>query len=99
MPPIDPTTLSTEDAAPITSFVSQSPNSNYTLNERVAGQALTDLCRLDPNGQTQCVQVHKQVTKVFALMQKQGFLCQLPSDPSHTELFCQRIQQIVARQS
>lgn len=32
------------------------------------------------------LQINEQMTAVFALMQKQGFLCQLPPDPKETRI-------------
>lgn len=30
--------------------------------------------------------IHEEMTKVFAMMQKQGFFCSLPFDPSNTAI-------------
>lgn len=41
---IQPTTeLSIEEAAPITNFIAQSPNSAYTLNEKIKGSDIVSL--------------------------------------------------------
>ncbi|ORY55162.1 hypothetical protein BCR35DRAFT_222782 [Leucosporidium creatinivorum] len=103
MPPdprYSPSFLSAEDAAPVTSFVSSAPNSTYVLNERETGVPLVELCRAAQGGQGKsCIEVQQAMTKVFALMQAQGFFCTLPSDPSHTEIECQRIEKLVQRQT
>ncbi|GAA6041661.1 hypothetical protein JCM8097_003068 [Rhodosporidiobolus ruineniae] len=101
-PRIPPTDLSTSEAAPILDFLAPAPNSTYTLDERQKGSASVQLCRVggDANQQRrQCTEIAQEVTKVFAFMQKQGFFCQLPFDPTHTEIECVRINKIVARQS
>lgn len=38
--------LTTEEAAPVTSFVAAAPNSNYILNERKQGEPLVGLLKL-----------------------------------------------------
>ncbi|GAA5900536.1 hypothetical protein JCM6882_001272 [Rhodosporidiobolus microsporus] len=101
-PRIPTTDLSPEDAAPVTSFVAAAPNATYTINEREKGAKTVELCRTGGEGAgpgRDCREIAQEVTKVFALMQKQGFFCQLPFDPTHTEIECLRINKIVARQS
>ncbi|GAA5830542.1 hypothetical protein JCM11251_002509 [Rhodosporidiobolus azoricus] len=100
-PRIPATDLSPEEAAPVTSMVAAAPNATYTINEREKGAKTVEFCRAGGEGSNgrECKEIAQEVTKVFALMQKQGFFCQLPFDPTHTEIECLRINKIVARQS
>ncbi|GAA5856438.1 hypothetical protein JCM8547_008744 [Rhodosporidiobolus lusitaniae] len=99
-PRIPPTDLTPQEQQPINSFVSPEPNATYTINERKKGDKSVELCRVGTGGQPkQCTEVAQEVTKVFAHLTKQGFFCQLPFDPTHTEIECIRINKIVARQS
>ncbi|BGP13091.1 hypothetical protein JCM10213_000906 [Rhodosporidiobolus nylandii] len=99
-PRIPATDLTPQEAQPVTAFVSAAPNATYTLDGPKGAQSV-QLCRTGGEGATgrNCVEIAQEVTKVFALMQKQGFFCQLPFDPTHTEIECIRINKIVARQS
>ncbi|KAM0787249.1 hypothetical protein ACM66B_006485 [Microbotryomycetes sp. NB124-2] len=88
--------LSPEEAAPVTHFVAQAPNSTYSLNEpQGKGVAVVDVCRTAGPGDKTCVQIHQEVTQVFAVMQRLGFFCQLPIDPTHTEIECLKIQKVM----
>ncbi|GAA6005419.1 hypothetical protein JCM10207_002975 [Rhodosporidiobolus poonsookiae] len=100
-PRIPPTDLSSSESAPILSFLAPAPNATYTLDERQKGSGSVEVCRTGGEGAQgrECTQIAQDVTKVFAFMQKQGFFCQLPFDPTHTEIECIRINKIVARQS
>ncbi|GAA5850774.1 hypothetical protein JCM9279_003917 [Rhodotorula babjevae] len=88
-------------SSPASSLVDQAPNATYHIVERVKGDQQVELCRVGGDGARgrECVQIAEDVTKVFAFMQKQGFFCQLPFDPTHTEIECIRINKIIARQS
>ncbi|GAA5971313.1 hypothetical protein JCM11641_008304 [Rhodosporidiobolus odoratus] len=101
-PRIPSTDLSAEEAKPVTDFIAKSPNSTYTIDERTKGAKNVELCRTGGTEGTvgrDCREIAQDVTKIFALMQKQGFFCQLPFDPTHTEIECIRINKIIARQS
>ncbi|GAA5919535.1 hypothetical protein JCM21900_000878 [Sporobolomyces salmonicolor] len=100
-PRIPATDLTADEAQPVTSFVATAPNATYTIDEREKGAKTVELCRVGGEGARgkECREIAQEVTKVFALMQKQGFFCQLPFDPTHTEIECIRIHKIVQRQS
>ncbi|KAM0747414.1 hypothetical protein T439DRAFT_359738 [Meredithblackwellia eburnea MCA 4105] len=79
-------------------FVQQAPNSNYSLDElSPSPDAAVRLCRTGTDGQRSCVEIHDEVTKVFELMQKQGFFCTLPTDPSRTWIECEQLNKVLAR--
>ncbi|GAA5864743.1 hypothetical protein JCM3774_006057 [Rhodotorula dairenensis] len=105
-PRVPSTRLSTEEQAPIHEFLAPAPNATYHILEPEKGAPLVQLCRVSgestaPGGarQRDCTQIAQEVTKVFAFMSERGFFCQLPFDPSHTEIECIRINKIVERQS
>ncbi|GAA5997089.1 uncharacterized protein JCM10292_006198 [Rhodotorula paludigena] len=104
-PRIPDTALTKEEAAGMTQFVEKAPNHTYHIIERSKGDKEVALCRVDAPGrdgappQRDCMRIAHDVTKVFAFMQQQGFFCQLPFDPTHTEIECIRINKIVQRQS
>ncbi|POY73477.1 hypothetical protein BMF94_3414 [Rhodotorula taiwanensis] len=105
-PRVPSTQLSPEEQRPIDAFVQASPNSNYHIVEPVKGEPKVQLCRVSgevtaPGGaqRRECTQIAQDVTKVFAFMSERGFFCQLPFDPTHTEIECVRINKIVQRQS
>ncbi|KAK4048924.1 hypothetical protein OIV83_004480 [Microbotryomycetes sp. JL201] len=117
--------LSPDEAAPVTNFVAQAPNSTYSLNEKEKGAALVRRTEVGGAGsgqnsrarrQNMCPgkpsrihelpqrpeltrsignQIHHEVTQVFAVMQRLGFFCQLPIDPTHTEIECLKIQKVM----
>ncbi|KAK4053318.1 hypothetical protein OIO90_003930 [Microbotryomycetes sp. JL221] len=62
---------------------------------RVTHDFKTDVCRTAGPGEKTCVEVHHEVTQVFAVMQRLGFFCQLPIDPTHTEIECLKIQKVM----
>ncbi|BGP29178.1 hypothetical protein JCM10296v2_000916 [Rhodotorula toruloides] len=100
-PRIPSTDLSPSDSAPIDSLLQQAPNATYHIVERVKGETPIEVCRVGGEGARgrECIQVAQEVTKVFAHLQKRGYFCQLPFDPTHTEIECIRINRIVQRQS
>ncbi|BGP53157.1 hypothetical protein JCM8202_003673 [Rhodotorula sphaerocarpa] len=105
-PRVPSTKLSEEEQRPLDRFVEPAPNATYHILEPVKGEPSVQLCRVTgeataPGGakQRECTQIAQDVTKVFAFMSERGFFCQLPFDPSHTEIECIRINKIVARQS
>ncbi|GAA5834790.1 hypothetical protein JCM5353_000672 [Sporobolomyces roseus] len=106
-PRIPPTDLNEREQQPITAFIQKSPNSTYTLNETHKDAPVMELCRLNGTSSNssqspaskECTQIDQNVTKVFAHLVKQGFFCQLPFDPTKTEIECIRINKIVERQT
>ncbi|GAA5971868.1 hypothetical protein JCM3765_004708 [Sporobolomyces pararoseus] len=98
-PRIPATDLNEKERKPVDDFIGVAPNSTYTLNETHKDAPVMELCRVEAGGNRRCTQIDQQVTKVFAHLVKQGFFCQLPFDPSKTEIECIRINKIVERQS
>ncbi|KAH9816959.1 hypothetical protein DFH28DRAFT_1124524 [Melampsora americana] len=95
-----------EEKEKVDSFINQSPNSVYSFDTPGRGLILSELCRnnsLDPtNLQTpstyssslknDCIKLKIESRHLFEYMQKLGFFCQLPFDPSRTEIECRRIE-------
>ncbi|BGP37059.1 hypothetical protein JCM10450v2_000968 [Rhodotorula kratochvilovae] len=100
-PRIPDAALPDSAASQAMTLLGAAPNATYHIVERVKGDPSVELCRVGGEGARgrECVQIAQDVTKVFAFMQKQGFFCQLPFDPTHTEIECVRINKIVERQS
>ncbi|KAI8979452.1 hypothetical protein BDF20DRAFT_869581 [Mycotypha africana] len=70
----------------IDQFVSKAPGSSYTIDQKEQ-----TLCREGLNGQRDCVKLNLEYTQMFSQMQKLGFFCALPMDPTETYMECRRV--------
>ncbi|KAI8885759.1 hypothetical protein K501DRAFT_215228 [Backusella circina FSU 941] len=66
-------------------FVNKAPGSEYTIDQKEQ-----TLCR-GVNGQRECVKLNLEYTEMFSQMQKLGFFCALPMDPTETYMECKRV--------
>lgn len=87
-----------EEKSKIDQFVNQSPNSTYLFDAPHRGAKLAELCRSSgPSGsgrKNDCISVAIESRHLFEYMQKLGYFCQLPFDPSRTEIECRRIESV-----
>ncbi|KAG0174118.1 hypothetical protein DFQ28_002758 [Apophysomyces sp. BC1034] len=67
-------------------FVDVAPQNDYNID-----QNSQTLCRQLSNGQEQCVKINLEYAQMFSQMQKLGFFCALPMDPTETHMECRRI--------
>ncbi|EFP89014.2 uncharacterized protein PGTG_15217, partial [Puccinia graminis f. sp. tritici CRL 75-36-700-3] len=85
-----------EEKAKVDKFVTQSPNSMYLFDAPHRGAKIAELCRSSgppgSNRKNDCISVAIESRHLFEYMQKLGFFCQLPFDPSRTEIECRRIE-------
>ncbi|KAL1921634.1 uncharacterized protein VTP21DRAFT_10276 [Calcarisporiella thermophila] len=56
-------------------------------NEKNKGE----VCRRLSNGQTRCLRMELDPREMFSQMQRLGFFCALPLDPSQTHMECRRV--------
>ncbi|KIM57600.1 hypothetical protein SCLCIDRAFT_130116, partial [Scleroderma citrinum Foug A] len=74
----------------------EDPSAVYTFDgER--GAPRSELCREAPSvrqdKRKDCVVLDMYSTQLFEAMQKYGFYCALPSDPTRTHMVCRKIPQ------
>ncbi|PLW14891.1 hypothetical protein PCASD_09989 [Puccinia coronata f. sp. avenae] len=83
-----------EEKAKVDKFVTQSPNSMYLFDAPHRGAKIAELCRSSgvAGRKNDCISVAIESRHLFEYMQKLGFFCQLPFDPSRTEIECRRIE-------
>lgn len=70
----------------IDNFVKMAPGKEYTIDQKEQ-----ELCRDGLNGQRECVKLNLEYTQMFSQMQKLGFFCALPMDPTKTYMECYRV--------
>lgn len=67
-------------------FVSSDPKARYTFDsERDSTES--ELCR-QGKGYEECVTLKMTSKRMFEAMQKYGYFCALPSDPTKTHMEC-----------
>ncbi|KAG0147607.1 hypothetical protein CROQUDRAFT_670483 [Cronartium quercuum f. sp. fusiforme G11] len=83
-----------EEKNKVDTFVNQSPNSMYSFDTPHRGALLSELCRGSgaTKGGNECIKLAIESRHLFEYMQKLGYFCQLPFDPSRTEIECRRIE-------
>ncbi|MBW0516056.1 hypothetical protein O181_055771 [Austropuccinia psidii MF-1] len=85
-----------EEKNKIDKFVNQSPNSMYLLDSLKRGAKAAELCRDSGSSgshrKADCISLAMENRHLFEYMQKIGYFCQLPFDPSRTEIECRRIE-------
>ncbi|KAI8372966.1 uncharacterized protein BYT42DRAFT_578726 [Radiomyces spectabilis] len=74
------------ELARLDKFVAAAPGNNYNID-----QYHQQLCRQLPGGQEECVKLKLEYTEMFSQMQKLGFFCALPMDPTKTHMECRRV--------
>ncbi|KAI8342608.1 hypothetical protein BC941DRAFT_413283 [Chlamydoabsidia padenii] len=67
-------------------FVEKAPGAFYTIDEKG-----NELCRQLGDGQQDCIKLKLEYTEMFSQMQKLGFFCALPMDPTQVHMECRRI--------
>ncbi|KAI9021531.1 hypothetical protein CLU79DRAFT_753701 [Phycomyces nitens] len=70
----------------LNAFVAKAPQDNYNID-----QYKHQLCRQLPSGQEECLKLKLEFVEMFSEMQKLGFFCALPMDPTKTHMECQRL--------
>ncbi|KAH7912255.1 hypothetical protein BJ138DRAFT_1148892 [Hygrophoropsis aurantiaca] len=76
----------------LNTFLSQRPSGRYTFDsERGAPQS--EICREGGEKGHECIVLKMYSTKLFEAMQKHGFYCALPMDPTQTHMVCDKIPQ------
>ncbi|KAG2226225.1 hypothetical protein INT45_003370 [Circinella minor] len=70
----------------INKFVAVAPQNSYNIDQ-YKGQ----ICRQLPGGQEECLKLNLEYTQMFSQMQKLGFFCALPMDPTKTHMECTRV--------
>ncbi|ODQ53220.1 hypothetical protein SAICODRAFT_19148 [Saitoella complicata NRRL Y-17804] len=70
-------------------FLNESPRSNYTFDSERDSDEST-VCRRVSDGGLSCVKLRLNSKQMFEQMQKFGYFCALPLDPSRTELECKK---------
>ncbi|KAK9896226.1 hypothetical protein P389DRAFT_196328 [Cystobasidium minutum MCA 4210] len=69
---------------------SDSTASNVTFDAK-RDATESDLCRKIPGGGLNCTKILGSTTALFAAIQKMGYFCTMPVDPTSTEIHCTRI--------
>ncbi|KAI8070975.1 hypothetical protein BC940DRAFT_235235 [Gongronella butleri] len=77
---------STKELNKIDSFVEKEPSADYTIDQKNQ-----ELCRQLGGSQQDCIKLNLEYTEMFSQMQKLGFFCALPMDPTLTYLECRRV--------
>ncbi|KAG2232139.1 hypothetical protein INT48_008881 [Thamnidium elegans] len=67
-------------------FVKTAPGKEYRIDQKEQ-----TLCRDGLSGQRECVKLNLEYTQMFSEMQKLGFFCALPMDPTETYMECWRV--------
>ncbi|KAL1930131.1 hypothetical protein VTP01DRAFT_1285 [Rhizomucor pusillus] len=67
-------------------FVEAAPQNSYNID-----QYKQQLCRQLPGGQEECLKLNLEYSQMFSEMQKLGFFCALPMDPTKTHMECRRV--------
>ncbi|KAI8339875.1 hypothetical protein BC941DRAFT_418801 [Chlamydoabsidia padenii] len=67
-------------------FVGKAPGGFYTIDQKE-----NELCHQLGNGQKDCVKLKLEYTEMFSEMQKLGFFCALPMDPTQIHMECRRV--------
>ncbi|KAI8976065.1 hypothetical protein BDB01DRAFT_728119 [Pilobolus umbonatus] len=80
------TTPPTREFERIDKFVNVAPTREYTIDQKSQ-----TLCRQSENGQKECIKVNLEYSQMFTQMQKLGFFCTLPMDPTETYMECRRV--------
>ncbi|KAI8646327.1 hypothetical protein BD408DRAFT_360114 [Parasitella parasitica] len=76
----------TDEITRLDNFVKAAPGNEYTIDQKEQ-----TLCRQASNGQRDCVKLNLEYTQMFSQMQKLGFFCALPMDPTETYMECRRV--------
>ncbi|KAI8456495.1 hypothetical protein BY996DRAFT_6968024 [Phakopsora pachyrhizi] len=83
--------FSAEEKKKVDDFVNQSPNSMYYFDATKRGSKTSELCQ---EKSRKCILLEMESRHLFEYMQKLGYFCQLPFDPSRTEIECRRIEPV-----
>ncbi|GAB5589022.1 hypothetical protein Unana1_03922 [Umbelopsis nana] len=70
-------------------FVQQAPAGDYNID-----QDKHRICLQLGNGQEKCVELNLEATQMFSQMQKLGFFCALPMDPTKTHMECKHVSRV-----
>ncbi|KAI8090028.1 uncharacterized protein BX664DRAFT_281426 [Halteromyces radiatus] len=70
----------------IDSFVEKVPAGFYTIDQKER-----ELCRQLGGNQQDCIKLNLEYSEMFSQMQKLGFFCALPMDPTLTYMECRRV--------
>ncbi|KAI9287487.1 hypothetical protein BC943DRAFT_274522 [Umbelopsis sp. AD052] len=70
-------------------FVKQAPIGDYNID-----QEKQRICHQLGSGQEKCVQLNLEATEMFSQMQKLGFFCALPMDPTKTHMECKHVSRV-----
>ncbi|KAI9301490.1 hypothetical protein BJ944DRAFT_243220 [Cunninghamella echinulata] len=81
-----PTNEGETELQKLDSFVNKAPGNDYTIDQKAQ-----ELCRQLPNGQQDCIKLNLEYTEMFSQMQKLGFFCALPMDPTQIHMECRRV--------
>ncbi|KDQ60643.1 hypothetical protein JAAARDRAFT_31607 [Jaapia argillacea MUCL 33604] len=71
-------------------FIDQAPNASYTFDSE-RGAPESEICRDTKEKGMECRMIQMHATKLFEVMQDNGFFCALPMDPSRTHMECRRM--------
>ncbi|KAI7904542.1 uncharacterized protein BX663DRAFT_502737 [Cokeromyces recurvatus] len=74
------------ELARLDTFVNAAPGNEYTIDQKEQ-----TLCRQSLTGEKECVKLKLDYTQMFSQMQKLGFYCALPMDPTETYMECRRV--------
>ncbi|OJA17424.1 hypothetical protein AZE42_04824 [Rhizopogon vesiculosus] len=76
----------------LNTFISQKAVAEYTFDSD-RGSPESELCREGGEKGRECITLRMHSTRLFEAMQKQGFYCAVPMDPSRTHIACKKIPQ------
>ncbi|ORY94853.1 hypothetical protein BCR43DRAFT_494703 [Syncephalastrum racemosum] len=74
------------ELARLDKFVAAAPQNGYNLD-----QYKQQVCRQLPGNQEECLKLNLEYAQMFSEMQKLGFFCALPMDPTKTHMECRRV--------
>ncbi|KAJ8581691.1 hypothetical protein M405DRAFT_751364, partial [Rhizopogon salebrosus TDB-379] len=72
--------------------IQQKGDAEYTFDSD-RGSLQSEICREGGEKGRECITLRMHSTRLFEAMQKRGFYCALPMDPSRTHIACKKIPQ------